>query len=359
MKRNILLNPGPATTTDSVKQAQIVPDICPREKDFQDLMSSIRKDLVKIAGGNKNYTAILFAGSGTAAMEATMCSVVPEDHYAVIITNGVYGLRFCSIASANQIPDIRIEHPSGKAIELDRIKNILERGINIGATFVTHHETTTGILNPINEIGKIVKENGAPYVIDTISSFAGVPLSIKKCKADFIMSTSNKCLQGMAGVSFVIAKKDALEKTRFNMRSVYLDLYNQHKYLEEHGQMRFIPPVQSMYALRQAIDELFEEGLENRQERYKKNHQLLVKGMKDRGFKLFLTQQVDHSNILETFYEPKNFDFKQFHDKLYEKGFTIYPGKLTKEKTFRLSVMGDLHTIDIQNFLVAVTEVMK
>ena len=359
MERKILLNPGPATTTDSVKQAQIVPDICPREKEFQDLMTSIRKDLVKIAGGDKNYTTILFAGSGTAAMEATLCSVVPEEKYALIIANGIYGLRFGSIACANGIPDVRIVSPFGRAIELDRIKNMFETGLTAGGAFVTHHETTTGILNPINEIGEIVKEHNSPYVIDTISSFGGVPLSIKKCKADFIMSTSNKCLQGMAGVSFVIAKKDALEETRFNMRSVYLDLYNQYKYLEEHGQMLFTSPVQSMYALRQAIDELFEEGLENRQERYKQNHQILVKGMKDRGFKLFLTQQVEHSNILETFYEPKNFNFKKFHDKLYEKGFTVYPGKLTKEKTFRLSVMGDLHKEDIENFLIAVDEVMK
>jgi len=358
MKRNILLNPGPATTTPSVKQAQIVPDICPREKEFQDLMTSIRKDLVKIAGGDKNYTAILFAGSGTAAMEATMCSVVPEDNYALVLVNGVYGLRFCSMASANNIPDIRLEYPFDRTVGIDSIKDMLEKGINIGATFVTHHETTTGILNPINEIGTIVKEHNIPYVIDTISSFAGVPLSIKKCKADFIMSTANKCLQGMPGISFVIAKKDALEKCIFNFRSVYLDLYKQYKYLEKHGQMQFTPPVQSMYALRQAIDELFEEGIENRQERYKKNHQLLINGMKARGFKLFLTQQVEHSNILETFYEPKNFNFERFHDKLYKRGFTIYPGKLQKENTFRLSILGDLYEDDIKRFLDAVDEVL-
>jgi len=358
MERRILLNPGPATTTDSVKQAQIVPDICPREKEFQNLMKSIRRDLVKIAGGNKNYSAILFAGSGTAVMESTMVSVIPEGKWALIISNGAYGKRFKEIAVANAIPNIEIEIPYGRKINIERIKYVLESDVNFGVVFVTHHETTTGILNPIKEIGELAKKYNCLYVIDTISSFAGIPFSIQKVKADFIMSTSNKCLQGMSGISFVIGKREEIEKCKYNLKSYYLDLYSQYKYLEEKGQMRFTAPVQTMYALRQAIDELFEEGLENRYERYKKNNKILVEGMKERGFRLFLTQDVDHSFILETFYELKGMDFNKFHDKLYEEGFTIYPGKLDNKNTFRLANMGNLKGEDIENFLKAVDKVL-
>jgi len=358
MKRNILLNPGPATTTDSVKQALVVPDICPREKEFQDLIESIRKDIVKIAGGNKNYTAILFAGSGTAAMEATMTSIAYPDQYALVVSNGAYGERFRTIAEYCNIANIEIIHDYGQAIDFNKINRVFESFVSVNSLFVTHHETSTGILNPIEKVGKIANEQDLMYAIDSISSFGGIPFSIQRIKADFIMSTSNKCLQGMPGVSFVIAKKDTLESIRYNARSLYLNLYNQYEYLESYGQMPFTPPVQVMYALRQAIDELFKEGLENRYERYKKNHQLLVEGMKDRDFKLFLTQQVEHSCILETFYEPKNFNFQKFHDKLYKKGFTIYPGKLDDKKTFRLSVMGDLKENDIKNFLEAVDDVL-
>jgi len=359
MERRILLNPGPATTTNSVKQAQIVPDICPREKEFQKVMKSIRKDLVKIAGGNKNYSAILFAGSGTAVMESAMVSVVPEERWALIISNGSYGKRFKEIADSNGIPNIEIEFPYGSKIDLKRIKATLESGLNFGTIFVTHHETTTGILNPIEEIGKIAKEYKCGYVIDTISSFAGIPFSIQKVKADYIMSTSNKCLQGMAGISFIIGKKESIEQCKYNSRSFYLDLYHQYKYLEEKGEMRFTPPVQTMYALRRAIDELLEEGLENRYERYKKNHKTLVEGMKERGFRLLLTQDVEHSCILETFYEYKGFNFEHFHDRMYEYGFTIYPGKLDKKNTFRLAIMGDLTEADIKKFLSVMDKVLE
>jgi len=172
------------------------------------------------------------------------------------------------------------------------------------------------------------------------------------------MSTSNKCLQGMPGVSFVIAKKDELEKCKFNCRTLYLDLYNQWKYQEEKGQFRFTPPVQVLYSFRQAIDEFFEEGATARRKRYVKNCDTLVKGMKDRGFKQYLSNKVEHSKILETFYEPKDFNFRDFHNALYKKGYTIYPGKLTDDKTFRVAVMGDINYTDIEAFLEAVDEVM-
>lgn len=357
MKRNILLNPGPATTTDSVKQAQIVPDICPREEEFSELICGIRRDLVKIAKGSQEHTAILFGGSGTAVMEAVMCSCVPDNRIALILSNGLYGERFYKIARAHEIPTIVIASSWDKNIDLKKVDETLDHNQAIETVFVIHHETTTGILNPIRKIGKIVKKHNRIFVVDAISSFAGIPFSIKDIKADFIMSTSNKCLQGMAGISFVIARKDQLEKCKVNCRSTYLDLYRQWKYLEEKGQFQFTPPVQVMYALRRAIDEFFDEGAQNRADRYRSNMLELLDGMTERGFKQYLGD-VEHSCILETFYLIEGMDFKTFHDRLYEKGFTIYPSGLSPG-TFRLAIMGNLNRYDIKNFLKAVDEVIK
>jgi 2-aminoethylphosphonate aminotransferase len=359
MKRNILLTPGPATTTDTVKQSLVIPDMWTRHPEFQQLMKSIRSDLVKIAGGDeKNYTSILFAGSGTAVMEATLCSVIPEGKKALIISNGAYGHRFSLIAEAHGIPYLELDHPWGSKLDFDRIQKALDSNDDIAAVFVTHHETTTGILNPVKDIGKIVKKHGCTYVVDTISSFAGIPFSMKDYDIDFLMSTANKCLQGIAGVSFVICKKSELEKTEGNFRSVYLDLYRQYNYFEETAQMQFTAPVQVMHALRQAIDEYFKEGAKNRYHRYKKSYDVLVKGLHERGFAFFLKDDVEKSNILVTVYDPKhpNFDFKTFHDRLHERGFTIYPSQIPK--TFRIVVIGAITYKDIQKFLKTVDDVL-
>ena len=356
--RKILLNPGPATTSQTVKRALLVDDICPREKDFQKIVQSIRSDLVSIAGGDEDYTCVLFAGSGTAAMESCVSSIVPKGYYALMVSNGAYGERFSNMAEMYDIKQIGLRQKYGEKINIRRMRKYLEAVPNIGGAFVTHHETTTGILNDIKGVGKWIKAFEIPYVVDTISSFGGVPFNIRDIKADFVMSTSNKCLQGMPGVSFVIAKKNELEKCRTNFRTVYLDLYDEWKHQEEKGQFRFTPPVQVLYSFRQAIDEFFEEGATARRKRYVKNCDTLVKGMKDRGFKQYLSNKVEHSKILETFYEPKDFNFRDFHGELYKKGYTIYPGKLTDEKTFRVAVMGDINYTDIEAFLEAVDEVM-
>lgn len=361
VKRKILLNPGPATTTDSVKKAQIVSDICPREKDFQEIMTWVRKNLVKIAGGDENHTCILFAGSGTAVMEATLTSVVPPDKKALIISNGLYGERFIEIADTYKIPYVPLKFEWGRRIDLNEIENTLKKNKDITCIIVIHHETTTGVLNPIKEISKIAKEHNCIVIADTISSFAGVDFSIKDYNIDFIMSTSNKCIQGMPGISFVICKKSELEKTRdYPPRSFYFNLYRQYEYFEKTGQMRFTPPVQVLYALKQAIIEFFEEGAKNRYYRYKRNYETLTEGLKNIGFKFYLDNQVENSNILLTVIEPDhpNFNFNTLHDKLYIKGFTIYPGLLT-HNTFRIAVMGAIDSSDIKNFLEAINRVLE
>ena len=354
IKRNILLTPGPATTTDSVKYAQVVPDICPREKEFQEIMRHIREDLVKVVKGDENYTSILFAGSGTAVVDACINSIVPPKKKIAIINNGAYGERMVKIAEAYQIPYVELFFEWGKIPDLNKIRETLKKDKDIACLAMVHHETTTGMLNPVKEIGNIVKENNCIFIVDTVSSFAGIPIDIKDYKIDFIFSTSNKCIQGMAGLAFVVCRKDELEKIKnYPPRSFYLNLYQQYDYFEKKGQMQFTSPVQVAYALRQAIKEYFKEGEENRYKRYTKNWQTLKKGLKKMGFR-FLLKEEEESHILTTVLDPKdpNYNFDKMHDLLYKKGFTIYPGKIGKKNTFRLANMGAINYKDIKRFLI-------
>jgi len=357
MKRNILLNPGPATTTDTVKAALVVPDICPREEEFVQVLSGIRRDLVKIAGGDDTYTTVLFAGSGTAVMDSVINSVVPENRKVAVIVNGAYGERFVAIAGSYAIPCVPIRFDWGSPIDLAVVEEVLKQDRTICCVVLVHHETTTGILNPLNETGALAKRYQCTFIVDAISSYAGVPIDIRTSGADFLISTSNKCIQGMAGIAFVICKNDALEMIKgYRKRSFYLDLYSQYQYLETTGQTPFTIPVQVAYALQQAIREYFEEGGAERYQRYNENYTTLRSGLLSLGFSLFLTEELE-SHILLTVLEPDDprFDFDRMHDFLYDRGFTIYPGKI-RERSFRLSVMGAIYPEDIRAFLQALSE---
>jgi 2-aminoethylphosphonate aminotransferase len=352
IKRNILLNPGPATTTDTVKHSLVVPDICPREVEFTRIMDGIRKDLVKIVHGDDTFTAVLFAGSGTAVMDSVVNSVVPPGKKIAVIVNGAYGERFVKIAMSYKIPSVPIDFAWGEKIDTKRIAEVLASDRDIKCIAIVHHETTTGILNPLDEVGKIARQFDCTLIVDAISSYAGMPIHIAETNADFLLSTSNKCIQGIAGVAFAICKKSSLERIRNNeKRSYYLDLYSQYVYIEETGQTPFTPPVQVLYALQQAIREYFDEGGEQRYLRYTKNWKTLRTGLLDLGFEMLLEEELE-SHILLTVKEPevRNFDFNCLHDFLYMRGFTIYPGKI-KEKTFRLATMGAINHEDIENFL--------
>lgn len=360
IKRNILLNPGPVTTTDTVKYAQVIPDICPREEEFWKMLGQIRKDLVRVVKGGNNYTSVLFAGSGTAMMDACVNSIVPQDKKIAIINNGAYGERLVKIANSYRIPFAEISFKWDETPDFNKIADTLVKDKDIACVAMVHHETTTGMLNPIKEIGNIVKKNNCIFIVDTVSSFAGIPVDIKDCKIDFMFSTSNKCIQGMAGLSFVICRKDELEKTKkYLPRSFYLNLFQQYDYFEKKGEMRFTPPVQVAYALKQAIKEYFEEGGKSRYKRYAENWQALRKGLKEMGFR-FLLEKHQESRLLITIIEPSdsNYDFTIMHDLLYKRGFTIYPGKMYNRNTFRLAVIGDLRVKDIFNFLEALNAVL-
>ena len=343
--RSILLNPGPVTVSKSVKKALCHDDICHREKEFTDIINKIKEDLVLISRGGDDYEATLFCGSGTLAMEVILSSVVKQNDRILIISNGLYGDRFAEMAKIHNIDFFEHKSGWGKEIDLKAIE-VLLRTRSFSHVFVIHHETTTGILNPIKEIGYLSKKYGCVYVVDAISSFGGIPFSIKDCKIDFLASVSNKCIQGIPGVCFVISKKSEIEKIRGYNRSYYLDLYDETINQRNKGQMRFTAPTMTIYSFKQALDELQEETVDRRYQRYCKSYKTLVDGLQ--MFKLYTKKSP--SKLLTTFYQPDCFDFIYFHDKLYEKGYTIYPG-LLKEKTIRIAVMGDIYNKDIEMFL--------
>lgn len=350
--RKILLNPGPATTSDSVKQAMVVEDICPREKDFGGLLDTIKEDLVKVVHGGDDYIAALFTASGTGGLEAAITSAVPKGKKILVVDNGAYGARMANIASTFGIDVVLYKLAYGDHPDVGYIENLLNENKDVSHLAVVHHETTTGMLNPIQEICDVAKKYNVEVIVDCMSSYAGIPIDIKKWNAAYLISSSNKCIQGMPGMVFVIFRKSLLPELKNQKRSFYFDLYSQYVGFEKTGQMQFTPPVQVAYALRQAIDEYFGEGEINRWKRYLENWETLVTGLKKLGFEFLLPDQYQ-SRILLAIKEPTDprYNFDAMHDYLYKKGYTIYPGKGAKEATFRLSVLGDLYKKDIENFL--------
>jgi 2-aminoethylphosphonate-pyruvate transaminase len=359
IRRNILLNPGPCTTSDEVKLAMAVPDICPREEEFCRLMESIKQDLPKVVDAGDEYTATMFASSGTGGVEAAIASATPTGGKLLVMDNGAYGARMAEIAKRYQIARCVYKIPYGDAPNLREIEKMMasEKPDTVA---VVDHETTTGMRNPVREICDLAHQNGAEVIVDCMSSFAGLPIDLQKWQAEYIVSSSNKCIEGMAGLSFVIFKKSLLEKIKDRARSFYFDLYAQHQGFHNTGQMQFTPPVQVVYALRKAMDLFFEETAQGRIRRYRENYEVLLEEVKKMGFQPLLKDE-HQSGILLAIKEPANreYDFMQMHDYMYERGVTIYPGKGAREKTFRLSVLGNLYPKDIAHAMDILRDYLK
>lgn len=352
IKRNILLNPGPCTTSDQVKTSMVVPDICPREAEFCEIMKSINEDIPKLVNGGSDYVSVLFASSGTGAVEAVITSSIPQEGKLLIVENGAYGTRIKNIAERYLIKHSCYKLDYGDYPDLDSIEGLIKKEQRISHIAIVDHETTTGMRNPVEQICKLAHKYNIEVIVDCMSSFGGIPIDLQKWQAEYIVSSANKCIQGMAGLSFVIFKKVLLDKIKNNARSFYFDLYSQYYGFNNTGQMQFTPPVQIVYALRKALDLFFEETIEGRINRYQKNYEILFEGLKKIGFK-FLLPNIYQSGILIAVREPKNieYNFRLMHDYFYEHGFTIYPGKGAKEATFRLAIIGNLHQKDIHSFI--------
>lgn len=360
IRREVLLNPGPATTSDSVKYAQVVSDICPREYEFGDLMEWCAIELTKIVADPAEYTTVMFGCSGTGADEAMLCSVVPDDGKVLIIDNGSYGNRLCKIASIHRLNYVAFTSSTYEPLDLEKLEQVIKEG---GFTHLAgvYHETTTGLLNPIKEICTIAKKYNLVTIFDAVSAYAGIPMDLKEIGVDFIASTSNKNIQGMAGVGFVVCNKESLEATKnIRIRNYYLNLYEQYEYFNKTHQTRFTPPVQTFYALRQAIIEAKAETIEKRSERYTECWKILVKTVKELGLKM-LVKEENQSHLITAILEPESpkYSFESLHDFAKKYEFTIYPGKLGNINTFRIANIGDIKPCEMERFCEKLKEYMK
>jgi 2-aminoethylphosphonate-pyruvate transaminase len=356
IRREVLLNPGPATTSDSVKYAQVCADICPREKEFGDVMKWVCKELAALVADPSEYETVFFGGSGTAADEAMISSCVPEDGNILIVDNGSYGERLAKIASVYKINHTVFKSSTYEKIDVNALENEFKTGkyTHLG---IVYHETTTGLLNPLDIICPLAKKYNIVTIVDAVSIYAGMPMNLSKLGIDFMASTSNKNIQGMAGVGFVICKKNELEKIKnISMRNYYLNIYDQYAHFARTGQTRFTPPVQTLYALRQAVLETKQETVEKRWERYTECWLILVDAVKKFNLKM-LVKEEDQSHLITAIFEPETpkYSFDSLHDLARKHGFTIYPGKLGNINTFRIANIGDIKPREMRNF----TEFLK
>jgi len=359
-KDKLLFTPGPLTTSAGVKQAMLR-DVGSRDDEFVAVIKDIRHRLVRLANVDETeegggYTAVLMQGSGTFGIESVISSTVAPEGKLLVIVNGAYGQRMARIAATLGIRTVKLCCPEDEAPDVELVEQTLAGDPDITDVAVVHCETTSGILNPIRQIGWRAKQHGCNTIVDAMSSFGGVPIDARQCSIDYLVSSSNKCVESVPGFSFVIARKTALEKCQLLSRSLSLDLYAQWREFESSGQFRFTPPTHALLAFHRALLELEEEGgVPGRAERYKRSHRALLDGMRALGFLEYLPP--DHqSTIITSFHYPDhpNFDFASFYRRLSERGFVIYPGKVSRAECFRIGTIGRIDEQDVRDLVAAI-----
>jgi 2-aminoethylphosphonate-pyruvate transaminase len=352
----LLFTPGPLTTSRTVKEAMLY-DLGSRDDEFITIVRDIRQRLVTLAGASaEEFTAVLMQGSGTFGIEAVLSSAIPPDGKLLVIINGAYGRRIAQIATRHRIALTTLEYAEDCVPQVDDVANALASDSAITDVAIVHCETTSGILNPIAPIGALVKQARRRYIVDAMSSFGAFPLNVATIGIDYLISSANKCIEGVPGFSFVIANVACLRASQGWARTVSLDLLAQWQGLESNGQFRFTPPTHALLAFHRALDELEEEGgISARAVRYQTNHATLVAGMRALGFTEYLRPE-NQGYLITSFRYPAhpNFKFEQFYHLLSDKGFVIYPGKVTSADCFRIGHIGQIYPDDITALLEAI-----
>lgn len=362
IKRNILLNPGPATTTDTVKMAQVVPDICPREKEFAGLMKGLRQDLLKVAHAPADeFTAVLFCGSGTINIDICLNSLLPEGKKVLVVNNGAYNTRAVEVCQMYHLPHIDLRFSVFEQPDLKAVEQALDENPDVAMVYCCHHETGTGILNPIREIGALAHSHGAIMVSDTTSSLGMIPFDIVRDNVDFCMASAQKGLMAMSGLSFIIGREAIIRESKnYPTRSYYTNLYLQYEYFEKTGEMHFTPPVQTVYATIQALKEYFEVGEEQKFARHRRVYEAIHDGLDRLGFQTAINREIESGLVVSVKYPTSaNWSFERVHDYCYDRGFTIYPGKISTTNTFRLCALGTIDEDDIHAFFQVLEQGLK
>lgn len=360
--KKLLFTPGPLTTSATVKEAMLE-DMGSRDYSFMNSVREIREGLLELAHVSKGegYECVIVQGSGTFGIESVISSAVGKNDVLGVLVNGAYGERIVKMAVIHQLKHHVLRFPEDEVVTPEATGKFLQANRDITHIACIHSETTTGLFNPIEEIGTVCKQYHAVLIVDAMSSFGGVEMDMRKSNIDFLVSSSNKCIEGIPGFAFSLCKKSELEKAKGQARSLSLDLYDQWAGLEASGQFRFTPPTLSIMAFRQAMKELEKEGgIKAREKRYKENKRVLDSGMTKLGFKPYLRPEIQ-GHIITSFLYPKdgNFNFESFYKKLSDRGFVIYPGKLSKADAFRIGNIGQIFPDDVRSLIVAIQEVLE
>ncbi|MCI1686786.1 MAG: 2-aminoethylphosphonate--pyruvate transaminase [Schleiferilactobacillus harbinensis] len=324
------------------------------DDEYKALTETVRQELLSVAQAPAaDYTTILMQGSGTFAVEAALGTAVPQDGVLLIAMNGAYGRRMGQIADYYNIVHVDLEFAEDEPVTREKVLTVLDDHPEVTHFATVHCETTTGILNPIDAIIPAVHARGVVTIVDAMSSFGGVPIDTAALGLDYLISSSNKCIQGVPGFGFIIANRTALARTEGNARSLSLDLYDQNQsFDQQHGKWRFTSPTHVLYAFHQALQELAAEGgVPARFARYTRSEQQLRQGMRALGYAPVIAE-ADQSPIITSFkYPSAAFDFHAFYAYLKDRGFIIYPGKVSTIDSFRIGNIGEVYTGDIQQLL--------
>lgn len=355
MREPLLLTPGPLTTSDTVKRAMLR-DWGSRDTAFIAMNAEVRERIAALAHAEATHVCVPVQGSGTFAVEATIGTLVPRDGKLLVMVNGAYGTRMVTIARVMGRRVEAIEWPEDRPVDPQALDRRLAEDAEITHVAVVHCETTSGILNPLEAVAEVVARHGRELLIDAMSAFGALPCDARALPFAAVIASSNKCLEGVPGMGFALVRHDALAAAAGNAHSLSLDLHAQWRGFEANGQWRFTPPTHVIAAFRQALDEhAAEGGIAGRGARYAENHRLLVEGMAEMGFRCLLPAALQ-APIIVTFLMPADpaFVFDRFYDLLREKGFAIYPGKLTAAPSFRIGCIGRIDGDDIRAALAAV-----
>lgn len=360
-KDNVLFTPGPLTTSRTVKQAMLR-DLGSRDIEFLEVVGDVRKRLLELAGVKPGeFEAILMQGSGTYGVESVIASAIPPDGKLLVIANGAYGNRIAKMASLLKVDLTHLKYAENQIPDLDEIDRTLAEDSRITHVAAVHCETTSGIVNPIDRIGSLVRKHKRIYIVDAMSSFGAMPIDLKTSSIDYLISSANKCIEGIPGFSYVLARHDLLLATEGYARCLSLNLLDQWKYMETEGQFRFTPPVQALMAFHQALLELEAEGgVTGRAKRYRNNFEVLIQGMRELGFREYLTPEWQ-SYIINTFIYPNDaqFSFDVFYQKLNDRGYSIYSGKVSDARCFRIGSIGRITANDVRDLLAAIRSTLQ
>ncbi len=350
-----LLTPGPLTTSPTVKQSMLH-DVGSRDTGFIAVNRRIRERLVGIIHGGDDHVCVPLQGSGTFAVEAMLGTFLPRDGKLLVLINGAYGTRMAKICNYLGRAHTVQESPEDTPVDVVELDQRLSDDPVISHVAVVHCETTSGILNPLPQVAEVVSHHGRSLLIDSMSAFGALPLDAREIAFDAVVASSNKCLEGVPGMGFCLARKTVLEQTRGNAHALTLDLYEQWAAMEANGQWRFTPPTHCLLAFDRALDEFEAEGsVIGRGGRYSDNCRILVEGMRELGFRTLLPDGLQ-APIIVTFHMPADsrFDFNAFYDRLRQRGYVIYPGKLTVADSFRIGCIGRLGAEQMHGALAAI-----